>query len=746
MKCGKAVKGAEVTDQHCEPIEDHRKAFAKFIASEPNLKAKAIWESSAASKIEQVVKHEAGRYNGSGVRWPVARPHFWPGPWAWGCGICSSFLTSLTKLQSKGRDEVASLLKGMSRPSYARLECLSVPKVSNLKEHADNLFHQRAMMFYFNGGIMSLSEIRRDGLDKQIEAGEEVDIAGPSDEEWLQLWQSLRSGVSGRAHAQTLSNDAYATDVKYDGQVYDHHFFSIAIHCFAEHYRRLWRQTMTASDVGMISFDGQGKFEDVHFAVTNAVSLRTTRGLLGICDAHEGEADSVAGLEVNKSIRVSNAIEKELEHFCSERLLDQKRFAYDRGTNKPLLTKCKTDLFQFVCADRAGEAQGAGKIMSATWLTASKFVEADGGHELKTFLGSASKEEPLMKNIHHVLWKKKYAWGKRLRFSAKSRARCKMSFQEIIDTNLAAAAGPDELLAVEQAFEDYNNAPHRWESENTSYEGVTLGWFGLLHNASQDSQSKTMTKEERDAATATCRLMNSEAGVMVAMYGDLQKFVWPTLLKLQYDETDISIHWRLADNLLALLDKAFTQAELLSDAPAYKATLTQIMIRQLRLPMHFVFGEGGGENAIFGWKTNGEAPSWAVEALRRFQKIVSLVKELAQRQQSSGLAPIYRCFDLELWRRASTAEAGDLLMSHFRDLSAALDYPHCPNQFRLVRRLALSQYKSAMKSVTPKQELLASKNSWVTAVLENERIADVSEIKKHVAALCNFQKNNAKRA
>ena len=316
-----------------------------------------------------------------------------------------------------------------------------------------------------------------------------------------------------------------------------------------------------------------------------------------------------------------------------------------------------------------------------------------------------------------------------------------MSFQEIIDTNLAAAAGPDELLAVEKAFEDYNNAPHRWESENTSYEGVTLGWFGLLHNASQDSQSKTMTKEERDAATATCRLMNSEAGVMVAMYGDLQKFVWPTLLKLQYDETDISIHWRLADNLLALLDKAFTQAELLSDAPAYKATLTQIMIRQLRLPMHFVFGEGGGENAIFGWKTNGEAPSWAVKALRRFQKIVSLVKELVQRQQSSGLAPIYRCFDLELWRRASTVEASDLLMSHFRDLSAALDYPHCPNQFRLVRRLALSQYKSAMKSVTPKQELLASKNSWVTAVLENERIADVSEIKKHVAALCNFQKN-----
>ena len=340
--------------------------------------------------VEQVVKHEAVRYNGSGVRWPVVRLHFWPGPWAWGCGICSSFLTSLTKLQSAGGDEVASLLKGMGRPSYARLECLSVPKVSNLKEHADNLFHQRAMMFYFSGGIMSLSEIRRDGMEKQIEAGEakQIDNAGPSDEEWLKLWESLRSGVSGRAHAQKLSNDAYAKDVKYNGQAYDHHLFPIGIHCFAEHYRRMWRQTLATSDVGMISFDGQGKFEDVHFSVTDEQTLRTTHGLLGVCDAREGVADSLDGLEVSKSIRVSKAIEKELEHFCSERLLDQKRFAYDRGTDKSLVTKCKTEIFQLVCADRAAEAQGAGKIMSATWLTASKFVEADAGHDLETFLGS----------------------------------------------------------------------------------------------------------------------------------------------------------------------------------------------------------------------------------------------------------------------------------------------------------------------------------------------------------------------
>ena len=193
-----------------------------------------------------------------------------------------------------------------------------------------------------------------------------------------------------------------------------------------------------------------------------------------------------------------------------------------------------------------------------------------------------------MKQMHHDLLNERYVWGKRLRYYAQSRARCTISFQEIIDKNLAVAVDPTELLVVERAFEDFNNAPHRWESDNTSYECVTLGWFGLLHNASRDSRSKTMSREERDAARDTCRLMNSEAGVMVAMYGDLQKFAWPSLLKLQYDETDISIHWRLADDLLRLLDKASTQAELLSDDPAYKGTLTQIMIRQLKLPVHFV--------------------------------------------------------------------------------------------------------------------------------------------------------------
>ena len=70
-------------------------------------------------------------------------------------------------------------------------------------------------------------------------------------------------------------------------------------------------------------------------------------------------------------------------------------------------------------------------------------------------------------------------------------------------------------------------------------------------------------------------------------------------------------------------------------------------------------------------------------------------------------------------------------MSHFRGLSAALGYPHCPNQIRLVRRFALSQFKSAMQSgkLTPTEEFLASKNSWKNAVLADECIVDVSESK-----------------
>ena len=47
------------------------------------------------------------------------------------------------------------------------------------------------------------------------------------------------------------------------------------------------------------------------------------------------------------------------------------------------------------------------------------------------------------------------------------------------------------------------------------------------------------------------------------------------------------------------------------------------MVRQLRLPMHLVFGEGGVEVLVFGWKSGpgaGKAPSLAVSALRRFQK------------------------------------------------------------------------------------------------------------------------------
>ena len=58
----------------------------------------------------------------------------------------------------------------------------------------------------------------------------------------------------------------------------------------------------------MIAFDGQRRWEEISFSVTND-KLETVSGMIGIADAHEGQ--TLDELEIAKSERAAKAIQKE---------------------------------------------------------------------------------------------------------------------------------------------------------------------------------------------------------------------------------------------------------------------------------------------------------------------------------------------------------------------------------------------------------------------------------------------------
>ena len=155
---------------------------------------------------------------------------------------------------------------------------------------------------------------------------------------------------------------------------------------------------------------------------------------------------------------------------------------------------------------------------------------------------------------------------------------------------------------------------------------------------------------------------------------------------------------------MEVLDEAFTKAEIFSNKNEYSGALTQIVLRQLKLPLQFFFGDGVTEVLTFGWPIDiGEAPAWAMRTLRRMQSIVALVKTLVNEQQSSGLQPLFRRFDLELWRRSRSSDRA-VLKSLLAEFSEQLHLPCCEAEFTVVLHHALADYKTALQKQDMKIE------------------------------------------
>ena len=91
-------------------------------------------------------------------------------------------------------DDQSEVMKDVGKLEYTCFQCLSAPTLHNLKQHCSNTFHQRAMHYYINGGIMDLKQVR--ALELEQHGRDESD--GPSNEEWLKLLDAIRAGLSGR--------------------------------------------------------------------------------------------------------------------------------------------------------------------------------------------------------------------------------------------------------------------------------------------------------------------------------------------------------------------------------------------------------------------------------------------------------------------------------------------------------------------------------------------------------------------
>ena len=257
-----------------------------------------------------------------------------------------------------------------------------------------------------------------------------------------------------------------------------------------------------------------------------------------------------------------------------------------------------------------------------------KHVGADNAHEIETFCNSSKQEEEMRKN-HEDLFQKEHAFIKALRTSAKRRARLRGSLEDPISRMEGDSV-------IQAAFEDMYHAPHRWSSEEQSYRLIVMAWLGILENMAADSVSQTMTRSERDAATTSLRLYNNERSFMIGLYGDLQATAYSHIEKIQGDESDSALNWRLNAEFSELLSLAYLDAELVRKKTEYPHTLTQLMLRQLKQGIQFFYGDG--EVLALGWEGEGAVvPEWAKSALRRFQKISSLLKQLLKIQMHNGL-------------------------------------------------------------------------------------------------------------
>ena len=296
---------------------------------------------------------------------------------------------------------------------------------------------------------------------------------------------------------------------------------------------------------------------------------------------------------------------------------------------------------------------------------------------------------------------------------------------------------------------EFNNAEHRWQSDEAGYSGMVVSWLGVLDNQSADSTSPVMNTQAKAASVTSMRFWNSrEVQAMIGLYADLQRVSMHHLNLIQPDCADIAVASRISEEFCKLLRRSFIEGEILRDVPEYRHTMTQLMLHNLRLPLQFFFGDG--EVLSLGWQpdTSGHAPSWAVSALRRFQKIVALVVKLVQEQWDGGLDPLFKCYDLVLWKNTSTHSKATL-RDLFAQLSKALELSHCHEQFEVVLHFALSSMKGALATaervdgnVPEAKQLALNKESWRNAALVAGVTHDVSLMKDHLVRFFVYDKNS----
>ena len=210
------------------------------------------------------------------------------------------------------------------------------------------------------------------------------DISGaPTCDQLGRLLQALRAGVSGRQFAAQEQERRETSDVHWQGQALSHDFFSSAVHVIAEWLRRKWRAAWRVGTSACVSYDGQRQYEDLAFVVGEKDGLTITRGLLGICDAHEGMSD----LDVPKSERVCQQVNNEVVHFCTPQN-GNAHFKYRAATNEDDAKQVDT-IVGFLAADRANDAQRTGQLLCIFVFLKCKHVGPDHGHELLVFLRNA---------------------------------------------------------------------------------------------------------------------------------------------------------------------------------------------------------------------------------------------------------------------------------------------------------------------------------------------------------------------
>ena len=728
-------------------------AASKFEASTTREDVAAAIVARAGHLNDAVVAYEAPSYGGKGVRWFKERPLFWPGPRGWGCGACNALFCHLTSqlgcLKQGGGKEVEAkntyILKQLAdirkNGNMVQLQSQSMPQLSNLKEHCSSTFHERGMRFVLGSGgsdassdVVTLHDARR----LQVESGI-VDVAQKSAtcHEWLRLLDAVRGNVSARVHAKQAVLERECHDPQYAGQSVSSTFYTTGVHSFAEYYRRQWREALARAETAQLSYDGQKKYEDLFFTCTELKTLTTTQGLLGIANTHD--AQTFAELDVPKSQRMTAAVRAELAHFCTQ-TNSSKTYHYNNG-HDPHLQKHLEDIFEFITSDRCNEIMEASRLMGLLLFRKLRHLGADFAHEVRVFLRNACTKEPLMRKITHDLFKKKHAYGRRLRYSAKAKGRVSAATAEV--KKIVEETGVNADLVIE-LLEDLNSAPHRWDSESEAFERIVTGFLGIVYNQSRDSVSNLMKKEEKQAAVESMRLWCLESGLMCGLYAQLQKYGQLFLATIQDDNPNTSCFPRMAEEWIGELETAFTSAELFRDSEQYKGTMVRLMLEQLRVPIAFHFGEREEEVLAFGWAVRDNVPpQWAMSALNRFQVIISLVKKLLQETFSDDTFDGFlKCFDLERWmRRSSHPQLTEL----FKQFVKYLELPQCEDELLLVMPVALGIYKTECKNNlawTTMKKNEAQKNCWRQAALQSELRHDVTNFKRSLARFLTYSKNS----